>query len=234
MKYKGVLFDIDDTLCNTSSSKTVVFERIRQDNEKLQAIPTTEMTNIFASERLEYLKKANGFQTFARVELWLEVIRELKITVTVRELKKIIDDYWKYSLEELSLFNGVKDTLDQIRRQGIITGVLASSDFYSKAGKLIHLGIDHLFDYVFTSDLLKIPKSSPEIYTYVARYLKAAPGELLMVGDDPYFDIRPANMAGFATAQAMIESKKEIAQHGYDRPNFILYQISGILDIMNS
>lgn len=234
MKYSAVLFDIDDTLCNTTASKPRVFEMIRADNPKLQSLPTNKLIQLFSQERLEYLKKASGFQTFARVELWLAIVRKLDILVTVRELKKMIDDYWKYSLAELSLFNGVKDTLDEIRRKGILTGVLASSDFYSKAGKLIKLDIDHLFDYVFTSDLLKIPKSSPEVYKYVANYLKKEPQEMLMVGDDPLFDIRPANIAGFTTAQAMISEKKQIPSKGYDRPNFIIYQMSGILDIIGS
>lgn len=233
MTYKAILFDLDDTLCDTTASKLKVFDHIREENPKLQKLSRTDTIELLRQEREKYLKAAQGFQTYARVEFWLKVIRKINAQISVRELKKIIDDYWKYTLEELSLFEDASLLLQQLQNKGYQTAVLASSDFYSKAGKLIKLNIDQYFNFVFTSDILKLSKTEATIYTYVAKFLKLKPEEILMVGDNPQRDITPAKKAGLTTVQTLVSGNYKIAKRGASRPHFAVYNLRAILDIIN-
>ncbi len=227
--FKAILFDIDDTLCNTSESKKLVFEQMYDANEKFQTVSKNQFTEILEKERQEYLAKSKGFQTYARMDLWLRMINALKIQLSVRELKAIIDNYWKFSIENLKLFENAKKIIQNLRDLNIITSVLASSDFYSKSSKLIHLGIDNLFNYVFTTDIVKLSKNDPQIYRYVATFLKLQPQEILMVGNDPNQDILPAKSVGLKTAQVVIGDTRT-PQH--KEADFTITSLQQVLSIV--
>ncbi len=220
MKYKAILFDIDDTLCNTSQTKEMVFSYVYKENLELQKIP-------------EHLfKRTNGMQTFSRVEMWLKIIKRLELNINTKALVNIIQTYWHHSITSLNLFDNVRETLEQLVQLNVITCVFASSDFYSKAKKLIHLGIDNLFHYVFTAELIKISKNNPEINKYVSSFLKINPKEILVVGNDLEYDIAPAKIAGMKTALVNIAKKVKLPSKGAEKPDFVLNNFSDLLKLL--
>lgn len=232
LKYKAVLFDLDDTLCKTSDSKKEVFEKLHKSNESLQVVPSAKFVSFILEERERYLEQVDGLQTFTRLEMWDAVKREFKLHFSTRDLRKLIDDYWELSFSKLELYKGVNNTLGLLFDSNILTALLAGGDFYSKSGKLIHLNIDMYFNYVFTADLVRIPKTSKDIYEYVINFLKLCPEEVLMVGNDLSQDVAPANDAGLATALAMIDRKADIPMRGNRRPKYVLNEIKGVSDIV--
>lgn len=232
LKIKAVLFDLDDTLCNTSMTKPYVFGKIYDENPKFKNLRRNEFINFCMDERLSYLKKANSYQSFSRINFWLKIVNHCKAEMKVDELKNIIDSYWEYTLEKLMLFENVEETLVELNKKGIVTCVLASSDFYTKAQKIIKLGLKDDFRYIFTSDLLDLPKNDPAIYAYVADFLKVEPSEIVMVGDEAEMDIIPAKKAGLNTALAMMKGATFIDDNLNSTPNFILYKILDLFDFI--
>ncbi|MBN2016125.1 HAD-IA family hydrolase [Candidatus Dojkabacteria bacterium] len=232
-KFKAVLFDLDDTLCNTEETKERVFTQVYEANESLSKIPIFEFIEVALKKRSDYLLDAEGLQTYSRLDIWQEVMERFNVNFTTKELRKLIDDYWKYSILELKLYPDVREVLEKLRDNNIINSILAGSDFYSKSAKLIHLGIDELFTYFFTADLVRIPKTDPKIYEYVVQYLKLKSNEVIMIGNDPMQDIKPANEAGLSTAQFVKVGDSKVSEKGSERPNYILRSLRGILELLN-
>ncbi|MFC1780531.1 HAD family hydrolase [Patescibacteria group bacterium] len=231
-QFQAILFDLDDTLCNTSQTKKSVFSKVYDNNGSLKQATKNEFIKVALSERDRYINEAKGHQTYARIEMWERIFKKLKLTLSTREMKMLIDMYWKYSSEELTLFPNAKEVLEKIFNTEIITAVFAGGDFYSKASKLVKLNIDMYFNYVFTSDLIKLPKNDPKIYKWVARFIKCKPENILVVGNNPILDIEPANKAGMQTAQSMMYKKSVVPGRGDKRPNFIIYKLTGLLELL--
>lgn len=232
MKYKAILFDLDNTLCNTSQTKESVFTKVHDECPKLKELPLEAFLQFILKEREEYLERSHGLQTYSRIEVWQKVMSKSSVSLSVKELKEIIDKYWEYSVSDLKLFDDVKEVLEKIVDSGLVSTLLTGGDFYSKANKLIHLGIDNNFKYVFTADLVKMPITSTNIYKYVAEFLKIDPENVLSVGDNPWEDIAPANKTGINSVQVMILDNYKIAQTGYEKPSYVIYKITDLLKIL--
>jgi putative hydrolase of the HAD superfamily len=61
------------------------------------------------------------------------------------------------------------------------------------------VGLAEFVDHIFTPRELEIGKESPLYFERIAASLECLPDEILMIGDDPAFDIRHAWTAGFQT-----------------------------------
>jgi len=233
MNFQVILFDLDDTLCDTTASKRKVFEKVYENNPKLHVLPKDEVVYLMISERENYLEQQKGLQTFSRSEFWFNILRKLKLKLVVSELKQLIDDYWKYSLNEISLFPKVDIVLKKILDSNTSSALVAGGDFFTKASKLIHLGIDRYFNYVFTSDVIQKPKTSIAMYKSIIKYLEVEPKLIAMVGNDPKQDIIPAQKAGIITIQAMMSRQSKFQKFGNAKPDFIIYNIEELLKILN-
>ncbi|MBU0975917.1 MAG: HAD family hydrolase [Patescibacteria group bacterium] len=231
MKYTTVIFDLDDTLCNTSESKAKVFSQIYRDNSKLHVVSEEEFTVLITKERQRYLDRVGGMQTFARIEMWLGLVSKLKINLSVRELKTIIDDYWKYTLQEIQLFPDTLETLDELMTMDMVTVLVTGGDFYTKASKLIKLGIDNHFKYVFTADLIRQPKNDPAIYRYVLNYINVQAPRAIMVGNDPEQDIIPANQIGITTVQIFADDAGT-SEQGDSSPSFKINNLHELIPVL--
>jgi putative hydrolase of the HAD superfamily len=231
-KFQAILFDLDDTLCNTSQTKRNVFSNIYNNNGSIKQVAKKEFLEVALQEREKYITSAKGQQSYARIEMWERIFKKLKLGISTREIKMLIDMYWKYSFNELTLFPNAKKVLEKIFSSEIIAAVFAGGDFYSKASKLVKLDIDMYFNYVFTSDLINLPKTDPKIYKWVARFIKCKPENILVVGNNPILDIEPANKAGMQTAQSMMYKKSIVPGRGNKRPNFIIYKLTGLLELL--
>lgn len=230
---KLILFDLDDTLCDTASSKHIVFSELYRNNEEFHKVSEPRFIEVIAAKRQEYLTNAKGLQTYSRIKMWVETAKELKIQLPVRKYKHLIDQYWQLSFHKLNLFEGAQTTLEAVYNSPITTALLASSDFYSKATKLLTLGIDKYFNFIFTSDLVKISKNNPSMYKYVSNYTGCTGEESIMVGNDPKQDIAPAKSAGMWTIQTMISKQTAVSDNYDDKPHYIIYNVSGIMELLN-
>ncbi|MDD3647426.1 MAG: HAD family hydrolase [Candidatus Dojkabacteria bacterium] len=233
MQYTTIIFDLDDTLCNTSESKSLVYSHIYRENPKFQIVSEDEFKNLISIEREGYLQRVGGMQTFARIEMWLALISKLKINLSVRELKTIIDDYWKYTLQELKLFSDTLDVLNTLIAKKYITVLVTGGDFYTKASKLTKLGIDNHFKYVFTSDLLRQPKNDSAIYRYVLNYINVQAPEAVMIGNDPEQDIIPASQIGITTVQ-ILPYNVTLSNSSNAIPSYKINRLSEIFTIIGN
>jgi putative hydrolase of the HAD superfamily len=193
---RGVLFDIDDTLYDSSQ----LAEMARRNSVKAMID-----AGLSAGDEAEIYR------------LLLDVIREhgpndphhydrLLETLGAPWDPKIIAAgvvaYEHTKMGYLKPYPGVIPTLlllRQKRRLGIVSNGLSIKQWE----KLIGLGIHHFFEVVVTSEAVNSEKPERAIFAHTLAQMGLAPEECVMVGDRPETDILGGNLSGLRTVQIL-------------------------------
>lgn len=231
-----ILFDLDDTLCNTSRSKKDTLKVIYQNISKFQIIDFEIFFEAYLKESKKYYtkKQIRGFTTYANIELWSNLYKKLSIKPTVEEHAKVIDTYRQETLNNISLYPNVLKTLKTLKQQGNIVCVVSGGDYYSKAQKLMSLKIDHLFDYIFCTEFTQSDKTTGDIYRFVMEFFKRPATDFIMIGDIVEQDIKPANKVGMVTVQVTMRGDKEIGKKGFSKPDYVINDMGKLLKILDN
>ena len=81
------------------------------------------------------------------------------------------------------LYSGIKDTLESLRKAGILIA-LATADLTDIAYQTLkHLGIHDLFDYIVGADFVENDKPHPDMIDKIVESLKVNKAKTVMVGD---------------------------------------------------
>lgn len=234
MKPKAILFDIDDTLCNTAQTKDNVYSELYHTNKKFKKIGEEEFKSVLKRISKEYYSEMvdYGFNAYSRAFIWYKLTKELEIYLKVDEILKLADDYWELALKGLDLYERVESTLPELNKKGLLVATATAGDYHSKTHKLKKLGIDKYFKYNFTTELVQKPKATGEIFRYIMSYLELEPKEIIMVGDKVTEDILPANKLGITTVQAMMRGDQEVGRVGDEKADFVINNFGEILNIV--
>lgn len=190
MFYKGIIFDLDDTLydykkCHETAIATVI-NYIIEHNDK--------------HKNHEYI-----FEVYKKIDNKLK--HELKNTASSHN-KSI---YFKHLLEELNLdyyhfqilhelywtnfytnmvcFEGVEDFIIWNKTNGIKIGILTDYETEYQIIKLEKLGLLSYIDHIVTSEEVGIEKPSVNMFFQILRKMNLSCDEVIMIGDNYEKDI---------------------------------------------
>jgi putative hydrolase of the HAD superfamily len=91
--------------------------------------------------------------------------------------------------------------LEQLRSRYVLA-IVTNNSVEMAHRTLRAIGIDDLFDHVFTVQDMGLIKPDPEIYRRAAEAMGVPPQQCLSVGDRPHIDLAPAAAAGMKTFHA--------------------------------
>lgn len=184
MKYTHVLFDIDNTLIDTTESILCSLQRTLEEviGRRWELEELTPVLEVPGMEAFEVIGIESPKQILQIYPLW----------------EKYMHDY-RYNC---GLYEGIHPLLEEIDAQGLTMGIVTSKTQEQYDSEFRYLGISQLFDMAITADdtIYHKPKPDP-INTYLwLNGLK--PEEVLFVGDTSY-DMDCAKAAGVDSALAM-------------------------------
>ena len=113
----------------------------------------------------------------------------------VDEMEAMMDGHYR---EDVPLKPGVKAYLEGLKEGGARLCVATATAEPLSHACLSRLGVDHLFDFIFSCETLGVSKNRPDVFLEAARRLGAAPGETA-VFEDALYAARTAKEAGFYT-----------------------------------
>ena len=97
----------------------------------------------------------------------------------------------------LRIYPGCEEILKALRARGVRTAVYTNKDDENSKKIMAHLGLAHLFDGVFGTNVHPWRKPQKEFSHFVVSTLKTDPRRTVMVGDSP-FDIETARNGQFS------------------------------------
>lgn len=126
--------------------------------------------------------------------------------------------YWRTFLSNATLFDGVKDLLDDLRIAGVPRAIVTDLTAQVQFRKVIYFGLDRYFDYIVTSEEVGFDKPHAAPFESAIAKMQAQGKCVWMIGDDPSTDIAGARRAIQAVTLQKVH-RGIVVGSGEDRPD---------------
>ena len=211
MRFKGILFDLDGTLIDTSNLIVRSFQHTFTQHYG-RALTPQEVYAFFGKP----LRAAMEYYGPDKVEALIQTYREFNLA---------------HHDELTTGFAYVPETMRQLYDNGIMLAIVTSKTKSTAIRGLKLFNMDTYFSVVIGHEECQKHKPDPEPVLRALAQLKLAPHECLMVGDSP-FDLASARTAGVKTA-AVRWSQLDWQLLQAEQPDYVLAVIEDLLAICN-
>lgn len=199
MKYKGIIFDLDDTLYDYKNLNENAIEYLCEHGARLTNISKEEFAEAFAWGRDETKKILKDNPSARNRLLYMQHALERLNKFSCAYALMLEEIYWNYMLEHMKLFDHALDVLKRIKQQGgkiaISTDLIAAIQFQ----KVRKLGIDSYIDVIVSSEEVGVEKPHKEMFVCCLQKMSLYAENCLMIGDSFKKDILGAGQVGMDT-----------------------------------
>lgn len=207
---KAVLFDMDNTLFDFVAVKLIacreILSYLGEEDRNFKADPG-ELFRYF-------LRGTYGFEDYENIMDYMQE-RKLFTDQGYRDCCKI---YEREKLQNLELYPGVRDTLEELKSLGFRLAIITDADRFHARARLTRVGLLDCFELLVSADMTGTKKPDPAHFLFALDALGVKPEESLVVGDSIKRDIAPARKLGLKTAYASYGDWRpaEESEHCFD------------------
>jgi putative hydrolase of the HAD superfamily len=226
MKIECVLFDIDDTLYDTS---------LQMNMARLSALKAMIEAGLPANIEIAYPALEEIVKEFGPHynQHFDKLLERLGLKWDPRVIAAGVIAYRETSSAYLKTYSDTVPALLKLRESGYQLGIVSEGRAVKQWQKLIQLGIQHLFHRVLISEEIKQDTVTPEMFELVLKELGASPEETVFVGNRLDTDILCANKAGIISVRMRKgEYRVEEPRSPEMAPKYEISKISEIFDVL--
>ena len=193
MFYKGIIFDLDNTLydynlCHNKAINEVINYLIKTiqvslDKEHIKSL----YDDISKKIKYELINTASSHNKSIYFKRLLE-----KLNIEFSHFQIINNLYWETFYENLVCFDGVKDFIIWNKNIGKKIGILTDYETEYQLVKLEKLGLLKYIDIIVTSEEVGIEKPSTQMFYTMLQKMKLNLTDVIMIGDNYEKDIKGA------------------------------------------
>jgi len=206
-RFKAVLFDLGGTLVKHEDGP-VIHRRILEDNGidvSLEAVTRAHNENERELDMNQIPEQGQAFW----IKWNIRLLESLGIEKNKEILARKIDEEW-LDYCTLEVYPDVIETLVQLRKRGIKTGIITNAFERDFQRILSQLKLSDFFDIVVGTDTCKKIKPDKGIFLYTVGRLGIKPDEALFVGDSLENDFEGAKNSGLTALLIDRENKSKI------------------------
>lgn len=232
MEYEAVFLDLDDTLypydpCN-DAGKRAAYQAV---NELGLDLTRDEFEGFYQEGRRETKRELAGTASAHERFLYFKrAIRHHTGSNDSAAALRLGEAYWEGYLQEMTLFDGVVETLRAFQEAHIHVYIVSNLTTRIQLKKLQELGVDQLIDDVLTSEETGREKPSAIMFTMPLATLDLRPSETIMVGDSVAADIEGGNAVGMDTVLFNADPDREL--RGHERPNHRIEEFADLTEVV--
>lgn len=189
----AILFDTDNTLYHYDPAHKVAMNATREKVTKALSITDEQFDSAFRQARNEVKNRLGETASSHSRLLYLQ--RMLEILGLGSQVLLALDfeqTYWRTFLSNATLFDGVRETLDDIRLLDIPSVIVTDLTSQIQFRKIIYFGLDHFFDYIVTSEEAGFDKPHASPFDIAIEKINPSGKCYWMIGDNPVNDIQGA------------------------------------------
>ena len=228
---KAVIFDLDNTLCNSTD---IIEDILRSILKKyLKYFPNKNIDDLILINVKTFknlIADPDVPLSAAIIRVWFEVFEQLQIKPQLKIILRLIEDI-RQTNKRVRLIDGVLELMNYLKLKDIKIGVLTNGIFIDQANKLIKLKLDGFIDYLVTSDMCAADKPDPEIFKYLLGKMAVSPNQTIMIGDDYTADIKGAYNVGIKTIYLKNNSLRNISMKSV-KPDYTETNYKDILKLV--
>lgn len=187
------LFDTDNTLYPYAPAHTAAQKAVRDKVVSTFSILPEDFDNAFTEARNQVKNRLKHTASSHSRLLYLQ--RMLEIMGLGSQVLLALDfeqTYWRTFLSNATLFDDVKELLDDIRLLGIPTAIVTDLTAQIQFRKVVYFGLDRYFDYIVTSEEAGFDKPHDAPFKIALDKMRPKGNCIWMIGDNPVNDIRGA------------------------------------------
>lgn len=197
---RGILFDLDDTLADSSGAEERVWVDVAERIAEL--VPDVDREEL----RRRYVDVLEGhYAELAAGRIDFLTFRRRRLADALSPWGELSDDLFeRYSAEKARVFDEIGPFPDAVavlralRGAGIRVGVLTNGPSDIQRRKLLVSGLGEELDSIAISGELGVAKPDPEAFRLALELLGTRPDETAMVGDSLENDVLGGIAAGLA------------------------------------
>lgn len=216
---RAIVFDMDNTLFDLVEAKR---EACRKVTEYIGINDGMELFNYFLREEV-------GFEDVNCIADYLRDRNKFEKSV----FKDCQDIYETVKLENLELYNGVRETLENLKLKGLNLAIVSDANEKNVKSRLEHTGLDKFFHTTVSRDRTGRTKPEPHSIISALKDLEVNPEMAMIVGDSLDRDITPGKELGMITAHAKYGDKNTLDKRN-SKPDVTLEKISDLLSYLNT
>lgn len=208
---KAVIFDLDNTLCDSSGIIKDILRSIF--TKHLKYFPDKNINNLISLNIKLFdklISDPNIPLSAAVIRVWFEFFENLRIKPPLKIVLKLIENIHSEVPKKVRLIDGAQELINYLKSKDIKIGVLTNGIFIDQANKLIKLKLSNFVDCLVTADMCASEKPNPKIFKYILNKMTVSPNQVLMIGDDYIADIKGAHDIGIKTIYIKNNSSRNI------------------------
>ena len=196
---KGVLIDIDNTLYAYEPSHKKSLEVCYK--LYIKEFQTSFTFKEFAKKYTEKRKKVTERlkpqgACRSRFFAFQSLFEEMKLPQAFNRALNYEKLYWQTFMKSMVLCEDVFNFLKQCKEENLLVCAISDMQSYFQVKKLQILGVDHLIDYLVTSEEVGVEKPSPVIFKTALEKMNLKASQVIIIGDDEEKDIQGAKSVG--------------------------------------
>lgn len=233
---RAVLFDLGGTLTRAEN----MVETIQLTLQRLAGLSESDADCERAARAMKTAQTAVARAFFARPfylhrdlfqALAGAALGELGVVFSPELLARFEDGMSADGFANLTLRDGVCETLTALRRRGLYLGVVSNADESHMWPIVERCGLEPYVDLLLSSEAARSCKPDPGIFGQALRRAGCAAEEALFVGDMPAFDIAGAKRAGMRAALILDGFDLAVPDAGV-RPDHVIHAIPEVLGLV--
>lgn len=189
----AILFDTDNTLYAYDPSHTAALQAVRSKVVSTFSVSPSDFDKAFTEARQQVKARLqHTAASHSRLIYLQRMLENMGLGSQVLLALDLEQTYWRTFLGSATLFEGVKEVLDDIRLLGIPTAVVTDLTAQIQFRKMVYFGLDQYFDYVVTSEEAGFDKPHEAPFRMALEKMRPKGDCVWMIGDSVVCDIRGA------------------------------------------
>ena len=234
MKYKLLLLDLDDTLCDSERAYRYALEQCYKYFLRISRVRITrkQFDSYYAKAKtIVHKDLGNVASSHNRLLYFQKLFELLEMPADPVKLDKITNIYWKTTYKKLKLFPGVDSALIKLRQKGSKICILSDLLAEVQMRKAEALGLRKYFDFFVTSEEVGVEKPDRKMFEFALKKAGFRVAEAIMLGNGCRRDIFGAKRLGIT---AVIFGKEICQEADYRIRNFseivnIFSEVEGVI-----
>jgi putative hydrolase of the HAD superfamily len=143
--------------------------------------------------------------------------------------EELADSFTTLREEMIQPFPGSVETLRILHDQGIRMGLITNGRSEFQRAKIRRFKLEQYFEFILIEGEFGVGKPDLRVFKHGLDHFCASPEQVWMIGDDPEFDMRPAQGLGIGTVWVN-HADESLPDDGSITPTWTIYSLTELLE----
>ncbi len=195
--FKAVIFDIDGTIYSYVANDKIAVESLCEYAENVLYVDEEEFRTAYnkAKRIVKEERLKDGGAKHSKV-LFFQTTLELLGKSAFRYVLEMYDVYWNSFLANMKPFDGAVEFIKKLKSTGVKISLCTDMTAHIQYRKIKKLGLDHLIDFMVTSEETGLEKPARVMFELALQKLNVEAEDTAFFGDSLERDIEGAARVG--------------------------------------